>query len=100
MQVIVCVQFQRIFEENSPSHQEMMQPVRNVENYPTCKVTATSMSSNIYEVIPNIHDKRIIYSKEKKILQARKEYFNFVSAALNISVFSTVLIKYFFSYFY
>lgn len=47
MQVIVRVQFQGIFEENSSSHQEMMQPVRNVENYPTCKVTAT----NIYMIL-------------------------------------------------
>lgn len=47
MQVIVRVQFQCIFEENSSSHQEMMQPVRNVEDHSTCKVTET----DIYTVL-------------------------------------------------
>lgn len=74
----------------------MMQPVRNAENYPTCKVTATSVSSNIYEVLLILMIKEsFIQKKRKKRLQAREEYFSFVSAALKISVFSTVLIKYF-----
>lgn len=76
----------------------MMQPVRNAENYPTCEVTAISMNSNIYEGLVIFMTKESLIQKKrkkKKRLQARKEYFSFVSAALKILVFSTVLRKYF-----
>lgn len=97
MQVIVSVQFQCIFEENSSSHQEVMQPVRNAENYPTCEVTVTY----IYNVL--LIDKGVAYSKEKKRkkrLQTSKYYFSFLSAMLKNHYSPGCLSNTSFNYFY
>lgn len=78
MQVVVCVEFQRVFEENSSSHQEMMQPVRNAENYPTCEVTATSMSSNTCEgLLLFMIKESFIQKKRKKNVASKKKIFQF-----------------------
>lgn len=56
----------------------MMQPVRNAENYPTCKVTATSVSSNIYEVLLIFMIKEsFIQKKRKKKIASKKRVFQF-----------------------
>lgn len=39
LEVIICVGLQRVFEEDPSTHQQVVQPVRDVEYHPTWKTT-------------------------------------------------------------